>query len=529
MDLPALQTDSGPLRLLLVEDDADDVLLCCDAIARSDLRCARSVASSLHEALEHLHRDGADVVLVDLSLPDAHELEAVTTLARHFAELPIVVLTGLSDEQAALAALQAGAEDYLVKGRSSHETISRAVRYAIERKRGEQSRRAREAAEAENQAKNVFISRMSHELRTPLNAILGFAQLLESGCTGPEREFAGHILTAGRRLYGLVNEVLDLARAQIGQAGLTLQPVHLAGVVDEAVALIRPSAADHEVTVTTDLGGTEDLHILADQQRLGQVLLNLLSNAVKYNKHGGTVTVACAPGDGRLRLTVRDTGIGLSREQLAKLFTPFNRLGAEGSAIEGSGLGLVITKHLVEAMGGAIGVDSVPGAGTTVWTQWRTASADAAAQLAPDPARPAAQLPPGLILYIEDDPANRILAEQILHHHPQIRLVMATTGAAGLDLARHHRPDVILLDLNLPDTTGYDVMTALRSGPEPCTAPVVVITADATPDTRDHIARSGAFAHLTKPFQIADLLDTTAAALHHAARHHELPTAPEPV
>jgi signal transduction histidine kinase len=381
-------TEPQRLQILLVEDDVDDVMLCRVAIARSDLRCALHIAGSLGEAIERLDHDGADVALVDLYLPDAQQLDVVTALSRRFAELPIVVLTGLSDEHAAIGALQAGAEDYLVKGPGSHEMIGRAVRYAIERKRGEQARRARDAAEAENQAKNVFISQMSHELRTPLNAILGFAQLLEADSTGHSREFAGHIVTAGRHLHGLIDEVLDYARVAAGEIGLSLQPVDLAGMLDEAVTLIRPLAAERNVSVTADLATAVQVAVVADRQRLSQVLLNLLSNAVKYNAPSGVVTVSCTPQHSRIRIEIADTGPGLSPEQLANMFVPFNRLGAERGGVEGTGLGLVITKRLVEAMGATIGFDSTPGVGTTAWISWPTAVALDEAQSAPQPGRP---------------------------------------------------------------------------------------------------------------------------------------------
>jgi signal transduction histidine kinase len=278
-------------------------------------------------------------------------------------------------------ALHAGAEDYLIKGIGSAETLGRVVRYAIERKRGEQARRAVEVAESANQAKSVFISRLSHELRTPLNAVLGFAQILETACTDQNREFARHILTAGRHLQDLISEVLDFARVEAGELVLSLQPVPLASMIDEAVTLIRPLAADRDVTVRADLVEAAHIEVVADRQRLSQVLLNLLSNAVKYNTVGGLVEVSCSVVDNRIRVGVRDTGIGLSPDQLACLFTPFDRLGAESGNVEGTGLGLVITKSLVEAMGATMELESAQGIGTTAWTEWAVAGAVAPERL----------------------------------------------------------------------------------------------------------------------------------------------------
>jgi signal transduction histidine kinase len=508
-------TESGRLlQILLIEDDADDVLLCRDAIGHSDLLCQLDTAGTLREAIERLDRVGADVALVDLSLPDAEQLDAVTALARRFAQLPIVVLTGLRDEQTAARALHAGAEDYLIKGLGSRETIGRAVRYAIERKRGVQTRLAKDAAEAANQAKSVFISRMSHELRTPLTAILGFAQILEIESPDQNRELARYILTAGRHLQGLISEVLDFARVDAGELGLSLQPVRLSRTIGESVALIRPLAADRDVTVRSDLSGAADVDVVADPQRLSQVLLNLLSNAVKYNNVGGAIEVACTRVGDCVRAEIRDTGIGLGPDQLASLFTPFNRLGAEDSGVEGTGLGLVITKRLVEAMGATMGLDSAKGVGTTVWTEWAVAGGVAAtAQPESSPAWHTRTSCDATVLYIEDNPVNIALVERILAYQPGMRLVAATTATDGFGLARSHHPDLILLDLNLPDMTGDTALRKLRDDPTTHDIPVIVITADATPANRSNILAAGACAFLTKPFQVQEFLDAIDAAL----------------
>jgi PAS domain S-box-containing protein len=367
-------------------------------------------------------------------------------------------------------------------------------------------RRAEAAADRANRAKSDFLSRMSHELRTPLNGIIGFAQLLELDAKSPdERESVEHILKGGRHLLALINEVLDIARIEAGKLSISLEPVSVSEVVCSALDLVRPQAAARGVRLPATM--TSDRYVTADRQRLQQVLLNLLSNAVKYNRDHGDVAVSCEQNaTGRVRLTVSDTGAGIAPEMLGRLFTPFDRLGAEQTGIDGTGLGLALSRRLVEAMGGLIQVES--GADGTAFTVELEASeglggAVLAADTVVDPHTPSV---PGTILYIEDNVANLRLLERIIRRRPAITLLSAMQGSQGVELAQAHRPDVIILDLHLPDLPGEAVLARLRDDVRTRAIPVVILSADATPGQVTRLLAQGARAYLTKPLDLNELL-----------------------
>ena len=380
-----------------------------------------------------------------------------------------------------------------------------------DRRRAEKRmREAKDEAERANAAKSEFLSRMSHELRTPLNAILGFGQLLEMDGLGPDHaESVSHILKAGRHLTSLINEVLDLARIEARRLALSIEPVPANEVIAETLDLIRPLAAARSLMLSAEEAHGEAEHVLADRQRLKQVLLNLVSNAVKYNHEGGTVRVACemATGD-RVRISVSDTGAGIPPEQVERLFMPFERLGADRTATEGTGLGLALSKGLAEAMGGEIGVLSTVGRGSIFWVDLSKAApiADGVPEeldVGPTQAEPDGSM---TVLYIEDNLPNFRLVERVLARRPSVMLLSAMQGSLGLDLARDHRPDLILLDLHLPDIPGQEVLERLRSEPTTSDIPVVVVSADATAGQVERLMASGARAYLTKPIDVRQLL-----------------------
>jgi CheY-like chemotaxis protein len=373
---------------------------------------------------------------------------------------------------------------------------------------------ARDEAERANKAKNEFLSRVSHELRTPLNAILGFGQILEVESTGDQKQCAEHILKAGSHLLDLVNEVLDLSSIEAGRMIFSPESVSLRRLIHESLQLIGPLAERRGIRLASQ-HPDGDLHVFADHQRLKQVLLNLLSNAVKYNREAGSIDIVCTvPGGDRVRIAVRDTGPGLTPEKIALLFTPFQRLGAENTKIEGAGLGLALSKRLTELLGGMIGVDSAPGQGSTFWIELPRAAApvgDGEWPAAAGSASPRRERRP--VLYIEDNLSNFRLVEAILARRPDLHVIAAMQGSIGLDLARQHLPDLVLLDLHLPDVPGHEVMRRLRADPLTAGIPIVIVSADATPSVIERTLADGAHAYLTKPIDVRNFLTVLDEAL----------------
>jgi signal transduction histidine kinase/ActR/RegA family two-component response regulator len=362
--------------------------------------------------------------------------------------------------------------------------------------------------ERASRAKTEFLSRMSHELRTPLNVILGFAALLEMDDLSPDQQdTVRHILRAGRHLLDLINEVLDISRIEAGQLRLSLEPVLVREALHDAVSLIEPLAAQRQVALRFE--GTDGQYVLADRQRLQQVLLNLLSNAVKYNHPGGWVAVSCtSTPERRLRLVVTDSGWGMTEDQLRRLFTPFDRLGAEQrEQIEGTGLGLTLARHLVEAMGGALQVTSAPGRGSTFAFELELAEGPSLhpGTAAAATARPGAATPDLTVLYVEDNLPNLHLVEKLIARRSGIRLISAIQGRVGLDLAREHRPDLILLDRHLPDVPGEEILQQVLADPRIRHVPVVFLSADATPGEIQRLLAAGAHGYLTKPLDVPRL------------------------
>ena len=375
-------------------------------------------------------------------------------------------------------------------------------------------------AEKANLAKSGFLSSMSHELRSPLNAILGFAQLMESDelLSAPaQKESIAQILQAGWHLLKLINEILDLAKVESGQVPLSKEPVLLSEVMLECQGMIEPQAQQYGITLSFPSFDVPHI-VLADRVRLKQVLINLLSNAIKYNQPKGSVVIDYRMiNTERTRITVTDTGIGLSDEKITQLFQAFNRLGQEASGVEGTGIGLVVAKRLVELMGGVIGVESTVGVGSEFWFELISVNESDHPEKTVVVASAQTPIASGTrqytVLYVEDNPANLKLVEQIIMRHPNMSLLSAVNGNLGIELAINKLPDVILMDINLPGINGFEVLKILRDNARTAAIPVIAISANAMPHDIKKGQQAGFFRYVTKPIKINELIDALNAAL----------------
>ena len=380
---------------------------------------------------------------------------------------------------------------------------------------------AKLVAEKASLAKSDFLSSMSHELRTPLHAILGFAQLMEEGSPPPttsQKGKIGQILKAGWYLLELINEILDLTLIESGKLSLSMESVSLSEVMRECEAMIEPQAQTRDIRVAFPQFECA-YFVKADRTRVKQILINLLSNAIKYNKVGGTVDVDCISiSTGHIRICVRDSGEGLPAEKLDQLFQPFNRLGKETSIEEGTGIGLVVSKRLIELMGGVIGVESTVGKGSVFWIELNLTAeprlaADAAEPTAVVQAKAQANAPLRTLLYIEDNPANLMLVEELIARRPDIRLLSAKDGNHGIEMARASRPDVILMDINLPGISGVEALHILAQDPSTARIPVIALSANAMPRDIANGLEAGFFRYLTKPIKVNEFMETLDVAL----------------
>ncbi|MDZ4217657.1 MAG: ATP-binding protein, partial [Methylobacter sp.] len=383
-----------------------------------------------------------------------------------------------------------------------------------QQKTQERLEEAKNAAEKASLTKSDFLSGVSHELRSPLNAILGFAQLMESATPSPTSSQKGsidQILKAGWYLLKLINEILDLSLVESGNLSLTLESISLPEVMSECESMIEPHATKYGIRMRFP-DFSLPCYIRADRLRLKQILINLLSNAIKYNRSGGTVEVTfSATGAARMRISVRDTGDGLSPEKLSQLFQPFNRLGQEAGSEEGTGIGLVVSKRLAGLMGGEIGVESTVGMGSLFWLELDLAASPQPALEDSEPVEmPALPVQHGsalrTLLYVEDNKANMQLVEQLVARRPDIRLLGAPDGARGIALARIHHPEVILMDINLPGISGIQALKILRSYPATAHIPVLAISANAMPHDIQKGLDAGFLSYLTKPIKVDEFM-----------------------
>ncbi len=475
-------------------------------------------AKALSEELSTAITPGFEALVFKASrgIEDIYEL---TYIRKDGSRFPAVVsVTALRDDQDSIIGYLLIGTDNTARKQVEAE---RARLDQVLQDKNVELERAMYAAEKANLAKSDFLSSMSHELRTPLGAILGFAQIMESGQPPPtagQQKSISQILKAGWYLLELINEILDLALIESGKLSLSLEPVSLVDVMLECEAMIEPQALKRGISVVF---GTllAPLYVNADRMRVKQVLINLLSNAIKYNRSGGSVSVDCAVvGEGWVRISVRDTGAGLSQEQLAQLFQPFNRLGQKASIEEGTGIGLVVSKRLVELMQGVIGAHSTVGVGSIFWVELGHAPEAPATSHAIEPAPLGLATTQGnaqlqTLLYVEDNPANLMLVEDLIARRPDIHLLSARDGIRGVEMAHAALPDVILMDINLPGISGIKALEILAQDPITAHIPVIALSANAIPRDIEKGLEAGFFRYLTKPIMINEFMETVDLAL----------------
>jgi signal transduction histidine kinase/ActR/RegA family two-component response regulator len=497
--LPAvLEKNSTHMESVIIDDEAD-------LLSREKLVTAREDAAHLRENAADLRENAADL------REDAAWLREGTATSRE-------------QEIRAAGTIQAASENHMIM---LQQVNARLVIATIEaQKLAEQVQTAKaqlesakHVAEKASLAKSDFLSSMSHELRTPLNAILGFAQLLEAGPPPPTAAQIvrlHQIIKAGWYLLELINEILDLAVIESGKLSLSREPVSLIDVMRECQAMVESQAQKHGIHINF-LPFDNTWFANADRTRVKQILINLLSNAIKYNREHGTVEVKCISSNPeRIHISIKDSGAGLPPEKLAQLFQPFNRLGQETGSKEGTGIGLVVTKLLVELMGGTIGVESTVGVGSEFWIELiRDVTPQLAGNKMPAELAPQAQenAPLRTLLYVEDNPANLMLVKQIIEGNPHLRILSARDGNLGIALARAHLPDVILMDINLPDISGIEALNILREDPATAHIPVVALSANAMLRDIEKGLEAGFFRYLTKPIKINEFMNALDEAL----------------
>ncbi|MDD4929101.1 MAG: response regulator [Gallionella sp.] len=507
--------------ILLVDDTPDNLTLMSNVL-RSAYRV--KIANCGEKALKIASSDQPpDLILLDIMMPGMDGYEVCRQLKRNpnTMNIPVIFLTAMTETEDEQKGLELGAVDYITKPISPAIVMARVRNHLALQKINRELESAKLVAEKANLAKSSFLSSMSHELRSPLNAILGFAQLMESESPPPtssQVQSITQIIKAGWHLLELINEILDLAKVESGQVPMLKEPVSLDAVMLECQGMTAPLAKQRGITMSFP-PPDETWFVSADRTRVKQVLINLLSNAVKYNREHGSIEITCtATTPGRIRVNIKDTGAGLTPEQLTQLFQAFNRLGQETGIEEGTGIGLVVSKRLIELMGGTIGADSTPEVGSVFWFELASAAqphlpVEMNVATQPDIRR---QARIHTLLYVEDNPANLQLVERIIAHHPDLALLTATNATLGIELARTHLPDLILMDINLPGISGTEAMKILREDQLTKHIPVLAVSANAIPLDIETGIRAGFFRYITKPIKIGEFMETLDSALEFA-------------
>jgi signal transduction histidine kinase len=507
---------------ILVVDDTPDNLFLMSNLLKGDYKV--KVANSGEKALKIAASDPPpNLILLDIMMPgmDGYEVCRRLKLDPNTMNIPVIFITAKTEVEDEKKGLDLGAADYIFKPVSQPIVMARVRSQLVLQEKNVELERAKFIAEKANLAKSSFLSSMSHELRSPLNAILGFAQLMESDSPPPtfaQKESIDQILQAGWHLLQLISEILDLAKIESGQVPMSCEPVLLTEVMLECKSMIEPLAKQRGLHLTfSQLDAS--WFVNADRTRLKQVLINLLSNAIKYNREQGTVEAQYTLStSGRIRISIKDSGAGLSSEQLSQLFQPFNRLGQEAGGEEGTGIGLVVSKRLVELMGGTISAESTVGVGSVFWFELISIAEPKLAMNEGDVvalARP--QVPRAArlhsVLYVEDNPANLKLVEQVIARQPDIHLLTAVNGNSGVEMARLSQPDVILMDINLPGINGFEALKRLHEDPITAHIPVIAVSANAMQLDVERGMKAGFFGYITKPIKVNEFMEKLNVAL----------------
>ncbi|MFZ6756204.1 response regulator [Undibacterium sp. Ji50W] len=537
-----MRTPNTYPRILIVDDEVLHMSALCDLLRDHDCDTTGFVSGS--EALIKMRETPFDLLLTDLMMPEFDGIEMVKAARLIDPDLACIIMTGEGTIASAVEAMKVGAFDYIIKPfkiSALLPVLSRALEARTLRMENanlelllhahvdelavlnKDLELAKTQADIANRAKSTFLSNMSHELRTPLNAILGFAQILTSETLSTtldeKREFAQHIEEAGIHLLTLINEILDLAKVESGAMSLSLEPVALEDVFSECSTMIEPLSKKRSIGV--EFKSSHGLHVFADRIRLKQILINLLSNAIKYNRPDGVVTVSCEKTDGKqLRIYVQDTGIGLTAAQLDTIFQPFNRLGREVFDEEGTGIGLALVKHLADAMHGKIGISSEIGVGSTFWIELpmsdpmtpalMSSAIEAAVRESSNDSLEKGQK---TLLYIEDNPTNLRLVKELMRFRPDFSFLSASDGFSGIEMARLHSPQIILMDINLPGIDGIEARQILSEDSRTAHIPVIALTANAMPSDIEKGIASGFFRYITKPIDITKFTEAIDAAM----------------
>ncbi|KIL99998.1 sensory box histidine kinase/response regulator [Paramagnetospirillum magnetotacticum MS-1] len=494
-----------PIRVLLLEDDPADARLVGQMLRRVKTTPFEvTVAGRLAQALERLSDETQhfDVVLADLGVPDSSGIGTLNALTQAAPRLPVVVLTGNDDDTIALEALKRGAQDYLVKGLGDAFILSRVVRYAIERKMGEEVlREARDSAEQAARAKSVFLAMMGHEIRTPLNGVLGMARLLlETDLDPRQKSFTETLVSSGELLLGLVNDILDFSRLDAEGMTLAVEPFDVLDTVEEVRLVLTSRVAEKDLTLTTRFGTGVRRVVAGDRLRLRQILFNLVGNAIKFTDHGGieiSVEPLAVERGQVLRFLIKDTGIGIGPEIGARLFTEFWQ-GDSGAArrFDGAGLGLAICKRLTDLMGGEIGYDSLPGQGTTFRVDLPLPPSEAPSA---EPGKGVER--PCRVLLVDDNEVNREVAAGLLERRGH-QVVCARDGLEGVAAAARGGFDLILLDMRMPGMDGIETARAIRALPGAAAkVPIYLLTANPVKEDEARWREAGILGCLAKPFR----------------------------